>query len=47
MKQLKALDGQMVAAGKAGDTANVLACNSDFHMTLYRASHSELLADLI
>ena len=46
-KQLKALDGQMVAAGKAGDIATVLARNSDFHMTLYRASRSELLVDLI
>jgi DNA-binding GntR family transcriptional regulator len=47
VKHLAALDGQMIAAGKAGDTATVLARNSDFHMTLYRASHSKLLVDLI
>jgi DNA-binding GntR family transcriptional regulator len=44
---LSALNGQMMAAGKAGDIETVLARNSDFHMALYRASNSELLVDLI
>ncbi len=47
IKHLAALDRQMMAAGKAGDTETVLARNSDFHMALYRASRSELLVDLI
>ncbi len=47
IKHLAALDGQMMAAGAKDDIATVLARNSDFHMTLYRASRSELLVDLI
>ncbi len=47
IKHLAALDAQMAAAGKAGDTVTVLARNSDFHMSIYRASRSDLLVDLI
>ena len=47
IKHLASLDAQMIAAGKAGDTVTILARNSDFHMTIYRASRSELLVDLI
>ena len=37
----------MIRAAQEGDTATMLAGNSDFHMTVYRASGSELLVDLI
>ena len=47
IKYLSSLNDQMVAAAKQSDTETMLAGNSKFHMTIYRASGSELLVDLI
>jgi DNA-binding GntR family transcriptional regulator len=47
IKHLSVLNGDMVAAAKRGDSETMLAGNSNFHMTLYRASRSALLVDLI
>ena len=47
IKHLSRLNKIINKAAKEGDTATMLAGNSDFHMTIYRASGSELLVDLI
>jgi len=47
IKHLSRLNDVMIRAAQEGDMATMLAGNSDFHMTVYRASGSELLVDLI
>jgi DNA-binding GntR family transcriptional regulator len=47
IKRLAAYNDVMAESAKRGDTEAMLAGNSQFHMTLYRASGSALLVDLI
>jgi len=47
IKYLSSLHDQMVAAAKPSDPETMLTATSTIHMTIYRASGSSLLVDLI
>ena len=45
--RLSELNNELADAAESGDIATYQACNHDFHMSIYRASGSELLVDVI